>query len=175
MSPQNQWRLDLAKRIAPIYTEHPNVQVIVVGGSVSYGLADCYSDVEIGLFWSQTPSIETRKAFANRIGIAKDFEPWNKHGDNGADEAIYIWGDQKTGFNSTSNTAYPQQKSKASPTPQKDHGNFGNTPSPSTAMNWPNNGAKKPSPHTSNHPSRNSKPPQQSLSLLDLRTSGSRR
>jgi hypothetical protein len=98
MSPQNQWRLDLAKRIAPIYTEHPNVQVIVVGGSVSYGLADCYSDVEIGLFWSQTPSIETRKAFANRIGIAKDFEPWNKHGDNGADEAIYIWGDQKTGF-----------------------------------------------------------------------------
>ncbi len=82
---------------------------------------------------------------------------------------------KKPAFNSTSNTAYPQQKSKASPTPQKDHGNFGNTPSPSTAMNWPNNGAKKPSPHTSNHPSRNSKPPQQSLSLLDLRTSGSRR
>ena len=98
MTEASRWRLEIARKVVPLYAEHPDVQVVVVGGSVSYGVADRYSDVEIGIFWSRKPSMETRKSLAKRMGIGEDFEPWNKHGHDGADESVYIWGDRETGF-----------------------------------------------------------------------------
>jgi len=49
-------RLARAQEIAPIYVGNPKVQALVVGGSVARGCADRYSDVEIGVFWSEHPS-----------------------------------------------------------------------------------------------------------------------
>jgi hypothetical protein len=40
--------LALAQYIAPVYADNPKVRVVMVGGSVSRGCADQYSDLEKG-------------------------------------------------------------------------------------------------------------------------------
>ena len=39
--------LALAQHIAPVYFDNPKVRVVMVGGSVSRGCADQYSDLEV--------------------------------------------------------------------------------------------------------------------------------
>jgi hypothetical protein len=45
--------LALAQHIAPVYFDNPKVRVVMVGGSVSRGCADQYSDLDIGVFWAE--------------------------------------------------------------------------------------------------------------------------
>lgn len=60
--------LALAKEIASAYTGSPGVKVIMVGGSVSRGCADAYSDLEIGILWADAPSGTERKAAIEFVG-----------------------------------------------------------------------------------------------------------
>ena len=60
--------LALAKHIASFYTDDSNVRVVLVGGSVSRGCADEYSDLEIGIFCAEKPSVRTRQAAIRRVG-----------------------------------------------------------------------------------------------------------
>jgi predicted nucleotidyltransferase len=62
------WRLELARRIAPHYAAHPEVEAVYVFGSVSYGCADEYSDVEIGVIWSEAPTESELAALARAAG-----------------------------------------------------------------------------------------------------------
>ncbi len=58
----------LAKHVASAYSDNPKIQAIIVGGSVSRGIADPYSDLEIGIIWSQQPTSGERKKAIDRIG-----------------------------------------------------------------------------------------------------------
>lgn len=60
--------LALAKVIAQPYSGEPGVEAVMVGGSVALGRADQYSDLEIGVFWTHPPSVETRKRAIQHIG-----------------------------------------------------------------------------------------------------------
>ena len=103
MTEGSRWRAELACRIAPLYAEIPDVQAVIIGGSVSRGIADRYSDVEIGVYWSRPPTEAERQAVADRIGVlGHDLEPYRMDpedpGSYGADEDIYIGGDRRSGF-----------------------------------------------------------------------------
>ncbi len=72
----------LAKQVACAYSDYPKIQAIIVGGSVSRGMADPYSDLEIGIFWLQQPTSVERKRAIDRIGgelWAFDREPGSEH------------------------------------------------------------------------------------------------
>ncbi len=60
--------LKLAELMASIYADYREVSAILVGGSVSRGSADEYSDLEIGVFWKTPPSDASRMAAAGRMG-----------------------------------------------------------------------------------------------------------
>ena len=60
MNEASQWRLEVARFVAPIIARNPHVTAVMLGGSASRGHADSYSDIEIGVFWSQPPTEEDR-------------------------------------------------------------------------------------------------------------------
>ena len=60
--------LALAKAITPVYSQNPKVQAVMLGGSVSRGCADVYSDLDIAVFWVDPASVEERKAAIAQIG-----------------------------------------------------------------------------------------------------------
>ena len=105
MTEASKWRIALGRRIAPIYANHPRVKAIVVGGSVGRGIADRYSDVEIGVFWTEPPSKAVRTTLAEQVGIVyrEQMSPYKfdaRHpGEEEADEDIYVGGDKDSGFN----------------------------------------------------------------------------
>jgi hypothetical protein len=59
--------LILARHLAEVYKGNPKVATAMVGGSISRGYADEYSDLEIGLFWTQQPSEAERTAIASHV------------------------------------------------------------------------------------------------------------
>ena len=68
MSRVSQAGIALAKQIAAAYADNPMVRAILVGGSVSRGCADRYSDLEIGVFWDAPPSDDDRQEAVRRLG-----------------------------------------------------------------------------------------------------------
>lgn len=62
MNEASAWRAALARKIAPTYAANANVAAVILGGSVSRGWADRYSDIEIGVFWQQPPTDDERRA-----------------------------------------------------------------------------------------------------------------
>ena len=68
MNEASRWRLDMAQGLAPAYADHPGVRAVEVGGSVSRGCADRFSDIEIGVFWAGSPSEAARREAAERAG-----------------------------------------------------------------------------------------------------------
>ena len=105
MTEASKWRIALARRIAPIYASHPKIKVVIIGGSVGRGIADRYSDVEIGVFWTEPPSEAERKTLAEQVGVVSrehmspyKFEP-SQPGEEEADEDIYVGGGEDSGFN----------------------------------------------------------------------------
>jgi hypothetical protein len=61
-------RLALAHRIAPVYAAHPNVEVVLLAGSVARGTADRYSDIEIDVFWAAPPTDDDRRSLIAAVG-----------------------------------------------------------------------------------------------------------
>ena len=90
--------LALAQYIAPVYFDNPKVRVVMVGGSVSRGCADQYSDLDIGVFWAEPPSDEERKLLIQRAGAELlSFEPYTADAEWGAGEH---WGMSEVVINS---------------------------------------------------------------------------
>jgi len=70
------WRRSLANSIAPVYAANRKVAAIVVAGSTSRGIADRYSDIELGVFWHDPPSEEDREA-AYHAARGTDWTPYS--------------------------------------------------------------------------------------------------
>ena len=60
--------LALAEQIVLAHSDHPSIKAVMVGGSVSRGYADRYSDLEVGVFWSDAPTEGERKSAVERVG-----------------------------------------------------------------------------------------------------------
>jgi hypothetical protein len=57
-------RLEVARRIAPLYAAEPGVRAVLVHGSVARGWADRYSDVEVVVLWNEPPTETQRQSIA---------------------------------------------------------------------------------------------------------------
>jgi hypothetical protein len=57
-----------AQRLADSYAANSHVDSVILGGSVARGHADQYSDVELGVFWKESPSEQERREAAERAG-----------------------------------------------------------------------------------------------------------
>lgn len=57
-------RRALGQRIGSAYASTAGVNAVIIGGSVSRGHADRWSDVEIGVFWSEIPPASIRASLA---------------------------------------------------------------------------------------------------------------
>lgn len=68
MNPHAEWRLELARRVAPAYSGNPAVRAVAVHGSAARGYADRYSDIEMVAFWDRAPTDEERVAAAREAG-----------------------------------------------------------------------------------------------------------
>lgn len=79
MNEASLWREELARSICLAYTQNTSVDAVMIAGSVSRGMADKYSDIEVHIFWSQSPSDEERIAAMKRAdGILVDFYPYEE-------------------------------------------------------------------------------------------------
>jgi hypothetical protein len=47
----SEWRIALARELAPYYAGHEGIKMVVLGGSPSRGLADRYSDLDVIVYW----------------------------------------------------------------------------------------------------------------------------
>jgi len=55
-------RRELAEHAAQFYAANPKVAAVLLAGSVARGTADQFSDIELDIFWAETPSEEERLA-----------------------------------------------------------------------------------------------------------------
>lgn len=62
MAEADDWRIQLARRIAPVYAAIARVQAVVLVGGVARGRGDAYSDLDIVVFWDGTPGEGERRA-----------------------------------------------------------------------------------------------------------------
>lgn len=86
-NPHSEWRLKLARTLAPAYISQPGVAAAAVCGSVARGWADRYSDVELAVWWHRVPTAEDRARCVRRIaesserrdlGYKPDLDAWNE-------------------------------------------------------------------------------------------------
>jgi hypothetical protein len=78
MNEASQWRVEVARFVASIIARNPHVKAIMLGGSASRGHADSYSDIEIGVFWSQPPTDEERMSPIEPAGgVFWELDPYN--------------------------------------------------------------------------------------------------
>lgn len=61
-------RLALAQRLAPYYRANPKVAAVTVEGSVAQGYADRFSDLDLAVFWSESPTEKERREIIKRAG-----------------------------------------------------------------------------------------------------------
>lgn len=85
----SQWRVDIARSIAPLIARNPDVRAVMIGGSTARDRADRFSDIEIGVFWSRPPRDEERLApIAPAGGVFWELDPYDPEADNWMEE----WG-----------------------------------------------------------------------------------
>ncbi|MCE7792169.1 DUF4037 domain-containing protein [Salipaludibacillus sp. CUR1] len=66
-----------ASDIAKIYEKNPNVEGVLLGGSVSRNWDDKYSDIEIFVLWKESPTDEDRLTPIKKLkGDLLDFHPY---------------------------------------------------------------------------------------------------
>jgi hypothetical protein len=79
MNEASQWRLEVARFVATIIACNSKVQAIMLGGSASRGNADRYSDIEIGVFWSEDPTEADRMApILPAGGVFWELDPYDE-------------------------------------------------------------------------------------------------
>ena len=68
MNEESVRRLALAQQLTPYYCADPKVAAVAVAGSVALGYADRFSDLDLAVFWSLTPTEKERGAIIKRAG-----------------------------------------------------------------------------------------------------------
>ncbi|WP_211654888.1 DUF4037 domain-containing protein [Planococcus alpniumensis] len=69
----------LAVQAAEQYARIPNIEAIMLAGSVSRNWQDEFSDIELLLFWKQAPSEEERKQIIDQLdGKLLEFHPYEE-------------------------------------------------------------------------------------------------
>ncbi len=103
MNHASQWRIELARSLAPHYAAYPNVDAVVLLGGAARGWADSWSDLDLVVYWQQPPTEAERRAVIEALnGQTGNF------GDTFAEQAdpnlrywfedFYLAGDKDTGF-----------------------------------------------------------------------------
>lgn len=67
ISPSTQKRINIAHFIKDFYKEDDNVEAIMISGSTALNQADQFSDLELGIFWKEKPSLNKRNDFLNQL------------------------------------------------------------------------------------------------------------
>jgi hypothetical protein len=79
MTDHSAWRISLAYKIASAFTPNPNIEACFVFGSAAFGIADQYSDLELGFIWSKLPSAEELQAICQNVGVKGwEIEPYGE-------------------------------------------------------------------------------------------------
>ncbi|WP_221567395.1 hypothetical protein [Alkalihalobacillus sp. TS-13] len=66
-----------ARKLAEVYKASPKLEVIFLGGSVSRGWEDQFSDVELFLIWNEPPDDQDRLNPINQVeGEILNFHPY---------------------------------------------------------------------------------------------------
>lgn len=79
MNEASLWRLEVARFVASIIARNPKVQAVMLGGSAARGNADSYSDIEIGVFWSDDPTEDDRMTpILPSGGVFWELDPYNE-------------------------------------------------------------------------------------------------
>lgn len=75
------WRVAMAREIAAVYSRHPNVKMILIGGSPARGISDQYSDIDMIVYWDQidAPFIASKPLLAVG-GDFRFFLPFDQSG-----------------------------------------------------------------------------------------------
>ncbi|MGE7687575.1 DUF4037 domain-containing protein [Lysinibacillus sp. NPDC097214] len=69
----------LASEISKIYMQNSKVEAVLLGGSISRNWHDEYSDIELFIFWKDSPTEEDRQASINTVnGSIIDFHPYEE-------------------------------------------------------------------------------------------------
>jgi predicted nucleotidyltransferase len=104
------WRIEIARKIAPIYTAYPDVAALVLIGGIARGRGDIFSDIDLTAYWSRPPTEDERRAaqaqYAAILHTPVVTGELYQHAISdypGAaaymyEEAAYIGGDERTGF-----------------------------------------------------------------------------
>ncbi len=83
MNQASQYLLALAKRNIKAYIANPKVKAAMVTGSVALGISDCYSDIDMSIYYSEElPSSEELEAARQQ---------------NQSSELLWVMGDRSTG------------------------------------------------------------------------------
>lgn len=86
------WRHGLAQQLAPHYSANPKVAAVSLGGSVSHGCADRFSDIDLTVFWTAPPMEKERREIIKRAkGRRWELVPYN------AEEGCWSEGFEVTG------------------------------------------------------------------------------
>jgi hypothetical protein len=83
MNEATKWRLTLARKIAASYARNPNALAVMIAGSVGRGSADRYSDIEVDVYYAQSPTREERVAAVEGCGgtvalLDEDEDEWEE-------------------------------------------------------------------------------------------------
>ncbi|MBA3947580.1 MAG: nucleotidyltransferase domain-containing protein [Herpetosiphonaceae bacterium] len=98
MNDASMWRLTLAQKVLAPYVANPKVRVVEIAGSVGYGFADRYSDLDVLVFWDAPPSDEERMvAIKNVQAVVVSFHPYDDQTQQGT-EVYFVAGDPATGI-----------------------------------------------------------------------------
>ena len=78
MNEASQWRHGLAQQLAAHYSANPKVTAVSLGGSVSQGFADRFSDIDLTIFWTASPTKKERREIIKRArGRRWELVPYN--------------------------------------------------------------------------------------------------
>ncbi|MEC5425795.1 DUF4037 domain-containing protein [Virgibacillus sp. C22-A2] len=69
----------LASEISKVYMQNPKVEAVLLGGSVARNWNDDYSDIELFVFWRESPTEQDRKLSIHTVnGKIIDFHPYEE-------------------------------------------------------------------------------------------------
>jgi AraC-like DNA-binding protein len=92
MNEMSLWRQALAQQIAKLYIANPKVMAVIVEGSVALGCADRFSDIDLVVFWTESPTAKARRAVIKHAGGAGgSFFPFHRK-DGGRSERFELEG-----------------------------------------------------------------------------------
>jgi predicted nucleotidyltransferase len=106
----SQWRIDIATKVAPIYTSLPDVLAFVLIGGVARGRGDLYSDIDLTAYWSRPPTEDERRSAQAQYAVALNtpvvlgelreyaISDYPRRNAYLYEEAAFIGGDERTGL-----------------------------------------------------------------------------